>query len=207
MILRNIADFAPPGIECGTGLALQDETGRHIFCLAGVKYQGPPGELFYAGIGGHLERGEDWLSCIHRETKEEIGIDLEVISSPVTWHVPQNNRVQNVNVIDYPRPFALYEMVYPLGLPKAGQLYFIVIYQALLPAKPLIFSKDEVGALIGLTTKQVISGINRKPSLEELKNEGTSIIEGDTRLDMQTRVYPIGTALALAHIFRADKAC
>ncbi len=200
-MIKTISEFAPANTERGTGLVLQDKTGRFIFCLAGAKYNGPPGELFYAGIGGHLEEGEDWLSCVQRETKEEIGIDVEIISSSVTWYVRQDGTVQQVEVVDFPHPLGLYEFVYPPGLPRAGQLYHIVIYKAMLPDKPMTFSKDEVSALIGLTSEQVIQGTNRKSSLAELLNEGASFIAGDNNLDMRIQVFPIGTAQALAQIF------
>ena len=200
-MINHIADFAPHGTERGTGLALQDRTGRFIFCLAGTKFHGPPSELFYAGIGGHVEEGEDWVSCVHREAKEEIGADVEIISSPVTWYVPHEGNIQKVEIVDSPQPLALYELVYPPSLPRAGQLYCIVMYKALLPDPPMIFSKDEVSALIGLKKEQVVLGINRKPSLRELLNEGALIIEGDDKLDLHTRIYPIGTPLALARIF------
>jgi 8-oxo-dGTP pyrophosphatase MutT (NUDIX family) len=200
-VINRITDFAPHGTERGTALALQDRAGRFIFCLAGAKFHGPLGELFYGGIGGHLEEGEDWLSCVHREVKEEIGVDVEIISSPVTWYVSQGGKVQKVKVVDSPQPLGLYELVYPPSLPRAGQLYRIVIYKALLPDQPMIFSKDEVSALIGLTKEQVVHGINRKPSLTELVDEGASIIAGDEHVDLQTRIYPIGTAHALAQIF------
>ena len=71
-------------------------------------------------------------------------------SSPVTWYVPHEGNIQKVEIVDSPQPLALYELVYPLSLPRAGQLYRIVMYKALLPDPPMIFSKDEVSALIGL---------------------------------------------------------
>jgi hypothetical protein len=59
--VKTIADFAPDTVESGVGLALQDDEGRYLFFLAGTRHGCPPGELFYAGIGGHREEGEGWL--------------------------------------------------------------------------------------------------------------------------------------------------
>jgi ADP-ribose pyrophosphatase YjhB (NUDIX family) len=200
-VINRIADFAPHGTERGTGLALQDEAGRFVFCLAGTRHHCPPGELFYAGIGGHLEEGEDWLSCVHREVKEEIGVDVEVLSSPVTWYVPQDGTVQKVMVADSPQPFALYELIYPSGIPRAGQLYRVVVYKASLSDKPMVFSQDELRGVIALTEEQVILNLERKPSIAELQDEGAKIIAGDEYIDRRIRLYPVGTAYALAQIF------
>ncbi|MGD8996575.1 MAG: NUDIX domain-containing protein, partial [Anaerolineae bacterium] len=125
-----IADFVPHGAEAGVGLALQDDEGRYLFFLAGTRHHCPPGELFYAGIGGHREAGEDWLACAHREAKEEVGTDIQILSAPTTWYVPHDGSVHQLDVVDRPRPFALYEMIHPSGTPRAGELYRIVIYDA-----------------------------------------------------------------------------
>ena len=200
MVINCIEDFAPRDTERGTGLALQDEAGRFLFCLAGTRHHCPPGELFYAGIGGHLEEGEDWLSCVHREVKEEIGVDVEVLSSMITWYVPQNGPVEQVKITDSPQPFALYELTYPSGIPRAGQLYRVVIYKAYISDKPMVFSQDELRGVFALTREQVIRSLERKPSLAELQDEGARIILGDENIDRHTRMYPIGTAYAMAHI-------
>ena len=71
-----INDLVPGGAEAGVGLALQDDCGRYLFLLAGTRFRCPPGELFYAGIGGHREKGESWPACALREAQEEIGADI-----------------------------------------------------------------------------------------------------------------------------------
>jgi len=203
-VINCIAEFATHDTERGASLALQDETGRFLFCLAGTRHHCPPGELFYAGIGGHLEEGEDWLSCVHREVKEEIGVDVDILSSPVIWYVPQHGSVQKVVITDFPQPFALHEMLRLSDTSSAGHLYHIVIYKAYLSNKPMVFPQEECRGVIALTKEQVIRGLERKPSLAELQDEGAKIIVGDEYIDRRTRVYPIGTAYALAQIFRLD---
>jgi ADP-ribose pyrophosphatase YjhB (NUDIX family) len=177
-VLTAIADFVPSGAEAGVGLALQDDEGRYLFFLAGTRHCCPPGELFYAGIGGHREEGEDWLRCAHREAKEEVGTDVEILSAPTTWYVPHDGSVQQLEVVDRPRPLAFYEMIHPSGTPRAGELYRIVIYKARLRGAPRDLQMDELVGVIALTAEQVIRGPERKPTLSELIAEGARIVAG-----------------------------
>jgi 8-oxo-dGTP pyrophosphatase MutT (NUDIX family) len=121
-MMESIADFAPEDVEAGVGLAMQDDAGRYLFFLAGSRHFCPPGELFYAGIGGHRELGEGWLACAQREAQEEVSIGVEVLSSPVTWYLPQGRPVQRLEVLDRPQPLAFYEMIHPQGTPREGEL-------------------------------------------------------------------------------------
>ena len=200
-MIRTIDDFAPDDCEAGVGLILQDEKARYLFFLAGTRHNCPPGELFYAGIGGHRETGENWLECAHREAREEIGTDVEILSAATTWHIPQHGPVQQVELSDRPRPLALYEMIHPPGAPCPGELYRIVIFAARLSGIPRDLPPDEVQGVIALTKEQVIQGLGRKPTLAELLDEGALLIAGGEDVDPQLRLYPLGTARALAQLF------
>ncbi|MBN1643075.1 MAG: NUDIX hydrolase [Anaerolineae bacterium] len=199
-MIETIADF--DSAESGVGLVLQDVDGRYLFFLAGTRHTCPPGELFYAGIGGHREPGEDWLTCAHREAIEEVGVDVDIVAAPLTWYVPEQGAIQPVALRDQPRPFALYVMIHPPGTPRAGARYHIVIYLARLHGAPKDLPPDEVLGVIAMTAEQVMRGPERKPTLAELLTEGASLVAGQARIDPQVRVYPLGTAEALAHILR-----
>lgn len=196
--MKEIKDILPKDAETGVGLAIQYK-GRYLFFLAGSRHSCSSGEIFYAGIGGHLEEGENFLECAHREAKEEIGVDIEILSSDATYHISEN-RICKLNIKDYPRPLAIYEMVHPKGTPRAGQIYHILIYNARLIDKPTELIRDEVQGLIALTKKQVILSLERKPALHELKEEGALVVLGAESISDDTLLYPIGTAKALAHI-------
>lgn len=200
--MQSIADFCPRGAEAGTGLVLLDNGGRYLFFVAGKALSCPPGERFYAGIGGHREAGEDWAACAHREALEEIGTDVDLQSAPVTWYIPQQGPIRHVQLADRPRPFALYEMIHPAGTPRAGEVYRIVVYEARLHSLPKNLAGDEVLAVIALTPRQVMLGVERKPTLGELMDEGAGIVVASGALDRNTRLYPLGTAEALAFILR-----
>jgi 8-oxo-dGTP pyrophosphatase MutT (NUDIX family) len=201
-MIQSIADFCPQGAETGVGLALQDEGGRYLFFLAGRRHHCPPGERFYAGIGGHREAGEDWLACAHREALEEVGTDVDILSAPFTWHIPSHRPARQVEVTDRPRPLALYEMIHPPGTPRAGEVYRIVVYQARLRSLPRNLPEDEVLAVIALTPDQVIRGPERKPTLAQLLDEGARIVASAEPVDSHICLYPLGTASALAHVLR-----
>ena len=200
--MQSISEFCPQGAEAGVGLALQDDPGHYLFFIAGSRHDCPPGTRFYAGIGGHLEPGEDWLACAHREALEEIGTDVEILSAPETWYVPHRASARQVEVNDRPRPLALYEMIHPPGTPRAGEVYRIVVYQARLHGLPQNLPEDEVLAVIALTRKQVIQGPERRPTVTELLDEGARIVSKAGPVDGQICLYPLGTARALAHILR-----
>jgi 8-oxo-dGTP pyrophosphatase MutT (NUDIX family) len=201
-MIRSISDFCPRGAEAGVGLALRDDEGCYLFFVAGTQLYCPPGERFYAGIGGHLEEGETWLACAHREALEEVGTDVDIVPAPTTWYIPCRRPAEQVDVTDWPRPLALYEMIHPPGTPQAGEVYRIVVYQARLRRLPRNLPVEEVLAVIALTREQVIRGPERKPTLGELLHEGARIVASATPLDREVRLYPLGTACALAHVLR-----
>jgi 8-oxo-dGTP pyrophosphatase MutT (NUDIX family) len=200
--MHSLSDFCPQGAESGVGLALQDDEGCYLFFIAGTRHFCPPGERFYAGIGGHREPGEDWLACAHREALEEVGTDVDILSVPETWYLPQGGSARQVEVSDRPRPLALYEMIHPPGTPRAGEVYRIVVYRARLHGLPRDLPVDEVLAIIALTREQVVRGPERKPTLAELLDEGAQLVASVKSVDRQTRLYPLGTARALAYVLR-----
>jgi 8-oxo-dGTP pyrophosphatase MutT (NUDIX family) len=199
-MLGTIAEFIPKDAEAGVGLAIQDDEGRYLFVLAGLRHRCPPGQLFYAGIGGHREKGESWLACAYREAAEELGTDIEILPAEATWHVSRDGTTRSLLLTDEPPPFALYEMVHPPGSEREGQIYHLVIYMARLRGVPESLPEDETQGIIALEIKQVIQGAEHKPRLADLVEEGASFIPAGNAIDERVRVYPIGTALALAHI-------
>ena len=199
-----INDIVPDGAEAGVGLALQDDCGRYLFLLAGTRFRCPPGELFYAGIGGHCEQGESWPACAHREAKEEIGADITLRSAAQTWHLPRRSPPVRLALRNRLRPLAVYEMVHPPRTPRAGGVYYLVIYLARLKGQPHALAPEEVQGVIALTAAQVVRGEQRRPTLATLLDEGAAIVAGGESVGRQVCLYPIGTAKALALVLQAS---
>ena len=197
-----ISEFIPIGAEVGVGLTLQHSNGHYIFLLAGTRHHCPEGEMFYAGIGGHVEPGENLLACAHREAYEEISVDVDIMSSSLTWHVSYRDDVVQIQVDDSVRPFAVYEMVHPEGSPRAGSIYHLVIYKACLKALPTDLKSDEVQGVLALTIDQVVHSLERKPTLGELLEEGAIMLADIGQVDKRVQLYPIGTDRALSRLFK-----
>ncbi|MBN1660709.1 MAG: NUDIX hydrolase [Anaerolineae bacterium] len=205
-MIRTLVDLVPAGAEAGVGLALQDEQGRYLFFVAGTRHRCPPGELFYAGIGGHREAGEDWVACAHREAKEEVGVDVDLLPAPFTWHVLRDGLARQIEVADDPQPLALYEMVHPPGTPRAGEVYRIVIYCARLCGNPRDLPAEEVRGVIALTEQQVVRGLEGPVPVGDVLEAGAGWVAGEA-LDPATRLYPLGTAHALGRVLAACQGC
>jgi len=96
-------------------------------------------------------------------------------------------------------------MIHPPNTPRAGKEYRIVVYKARLGGLPKDLPKKEIQGVIALTAAQVIRGLERRPTLAELVEEGGAVVAGGETVSRGVRLYPIGTAMALAHILRYEK--
>ena len=79
-------------------------------------------------------------------------------------------------------------------------MYRIIIYRGYLRGTPRILLLDEVRGIVALTEEQVIRGPDRRPNLAELLDEGACLVAGEEHVELGVRLYPIGTANALARI-------
>lgn len=197
----SIEEFIPKGAESGASLALWDN-GRLLFALAGTKFDCPPGELFYMGIGGHRLSGEDFPTCARREAREEIGVSVKLIDSDETWLVSADRVESRLELSEQPRPFALYLMTPSNRTADTPGPYYIAVYQATLCHPPSRPTSDEVRAVIALTPGQVVRGLCRRPTLSELISEGAGVIASAEEIGADVRLYPIGSAQALAYVLR-----
>lgn len=203
-LIQALADFAPEGETCGVGLALEDGSGRFLFCVAGFRYRCPPGQRYFMGIGGHREQGESWVDCARREAREEIGAELAVMDAGRTLLVTAGGLVEEVRLRDdAPRPAALYEMPPIEGAPEAPRPYRLVILRASLatPVEELQLREEEVAAVLAVTKSRLARHLEGPRSLGRLLAEGEAeLLAERVPIDRETALVPIGTAWALSTI-------
>ncbi|MDA5108567.1 NUDIX domain-containing protein [Brevibacillus thermoruber] len=198
--MYNILSYLPKNVEIGVGLALMDTNEDYVFFLAGTRHKFTSNELFYAGIGGHLEQGEDLISCGKREAMEEIGAEVQIQSSPTnTVYISKDKEIRTITISDEPKPLAVYEMIHPSGSPREGNLYYIIIYLARMLTSPRDLKIDEVSGVITMNKEQVKKGIFRRITLKSLMEEGARLIAGSSNINADVILYPIGTAEALSY--------
>ncbi|MDT3414471.1 8-oxo-dGTP pyrophosphatase MutT (NUDIX family) [Brevibacillus aydinogluensis] len=195
-VFRYVSNHA----EIGVGLALLDEQEDYVFFLAGTRHKFTSNELFYAGIGGHLEPGEDLLSCGKREAMEEIGAEVHIQCSPVNpVYISKDKEIRTITMTDECKPLAISEMIHPSGSPREGEIYYLVIYQATLRSSLTHLKTDEVSGVIAMKKEQVKKGVFRRATLQTLVDEGARLIASSPHIQPDVIVYPIGTAEALSY--------
>jgi len=195
-------DIIPEKAEIGVGLALKDGN-EYIFFLAGSRHNCPRGEMFFAGIGGHLERGENLVQCAEREAAEEAELEIEIKDSHPTLFISREGEIKNIQVEERIRPWILYTMFHPPGTPRAGQEYYIFIFQAGMKNVPGQLHPEEIGGLIALAPREVINSLQGKKKWRDFKRAGARVIAGGEKLSEETLLYPLGTARALATVLNS----
>ena len=196
----SIEDFIPEGAESGASLILRDD-GRLVFAVAGTKFDCPPGELFYTGIGGHRIRREDLPDCARREALEELGIAVELTDSQETWLVAPDDVGSRLELSDSLRPMSLYMMRRDVHNGDTST-YYIAMYEASLSTHSFKLAVEEVSAVIALTPEQVVNGPSHRPTMGELMRDGAEVLASAQVLYDEVRLYPVGSAVALANVLR-----
>lgn len=200
MSITTLEQFAPDELESGVGLAIQDDDDNYILGIPGIRHKIGKGTLLVSGIGGHREAGESWIDCAQREAIEEIGTDVILKNAPETWYVPHNGDVQKVTIHDKPTPFALYEMIHPVGAPRAGEIYRIVIYKAQLQETPSNLPEDELFGLISCSENMLSEIASGDATIESLLENGAKILIDHAEIKPSAKLVPIGTVSALIAI-------
>jgi len=192
-------DIIKGNSEIGVGLALKDGK-NYIFFLAGKKHQCPPGKIFFAGIGGHLEKGESLIQCAYREAREEAEMEIEIVDSRETFFISGEEEIKKLQVEEKIKPWVLYKMIYPPETKWEGNKYFIFIFQARLKGNFGKLDEREIGGLVSFPPEQVLASLSGEKTWKEYKKGGVQLIAGGFNLKDETLLFPLGTARALGII-------
>ena len=192
-------DLIPYDSEKGAGLLIK--TGPHyIFQVSGEKHGVPGGEKFFSGIGGHVEAGESFIEAAIREAVEEIGTEVELFNSEKTYYLKHTGQINELSLDEEITPLMIYEMVHPMGTPKAGKLYYIVIFIAELKGDIGELDPREVSAVLGLKKEQIAEYVDKKVSIEKILEQGGVVLRG--KISAGTKLFPLGTAAAFGKVLR-----
>lgn len=198
-----LADLIPAEAETGAGLALQHR-GRYLFMLGGPRHAGEGEATFFAGIGGHREEGEDWLTCALREAREELGSEVNIQAAAETTYIGRDLVARPVGVADEPRPLCIYELWNPPEAPwnrrGQGYSYFVVVYAATLSdtVRP---HPGDLDAILWLSPEQLARTAEGPLTLQALLDDGAQM-ECRAQVEGSWTVRPQGTAHALAILLR-----
>lgn len=173
----------------GTGIIAK--IGEHyIFLTSGTKHKTYENEKFFFGIGGHLEEDETFTEAVKREALEEIGSEIHLLDSNVTFYIDIEKNIKRINLSDTVNPYMIYEM----KIKASNSIYYVAIYKAEILSKPYINDYKECSAIIGLTKEQIKRYHDQKPLVEKVLLDGGKIFDGE--LDEKTNLFPIGTPYA-----------
>ncbi|MFO7881533.1 MAG: NUDIX hydrolase [Kosmotogaceae bacterium] len=182
----------------GTGLIAK--IGEHyVFLTSGKKHKTTEGEKFFFGVGGHIEKDETFIEAVKRESLEEIGSEIHLLDSDVTFHINVDKRIMRINLSDTLHPYMIYEMKNE-GL---NTIYYVTIYKAEILSRPFINDHDEISAIIGLKKEQIQMYHDQKPTVEKMLLDGGKIFDG--HLNEKTNLFPIGTPYAYGMLLKRIK--
>jgi 8-oxo-dGTP pyrophosphatase MutT (NUDIX family) len=188
-----------PNSDVGTGLLI---TRGHGFCFT-LKQphrwgKTPEGIILlpFGGIGGKLEKNELPSHSLHREAKEEVGSDVEIISSNGETILISNEKIEKIYLSTKlerePLPWIIYKS--PKAEPGRKPFTNVLIYGGIFLSNQ-IFPLDDP-AILEIGPELLIEIAEKPTSLKEFCQKGGRMI---SRIEIPSNgiLKPIGTAKAL----------
>jgi len=179
-----IKDLNSKGFRLGNGLIIKYK-GKFLFAIGKNKFwKKENGKLVitYTGVGGKLEKEENFIDSSIREAKEEIDSAISIKSDKKTLFYDFNkNSKKIIHLKEKIKPAIIYRKSNEYGR------WFVCIYNCSLKSEPK--PSSEIPALILLKKKQIYE----EKSLKELLNEGAEIIEKE-KIPRNAILRPYGSA-------------
>lgn len=143
----------------------------------------------YTAVGGNLEQGESFIESSHREALEELGTDIEIISSDNTILFNFESRKKKyINLEEKIKPAIIYYKIL-----QSQDKLSVCTYLAQLKGNPK--PSMEVPALLLLKENQLL----KNNTLSELLKNGAEIIE-QTNIPRNSTMKPFGSAEILREL-------
>lgn len=158
------------------------------------------------GVGGGQEAGETVWECARREAQEELGVDVALLHSPVTFfHDYDTGELYPIQVADRVALFLFERMTNPSpdrpyapDLPTGPYLYFS-LFLAQLPEQADPYPGDDVQALLQCPLDRW-SMIEAGVTVQELATSGATVM-GRPGFDWKRQVW-LPTDESMATVIR-----
>jgi 8-oxo-dGTP pyrophosphatase MutT (NUDIX family) len=146
------------------------------------------------GVGGGQEPGETIWECARREAREELGHEVDLVSSPVTYvHDAETGEVGSVHCVDFVAPFCLErrpnadpDKPFRPGLPTGPFTYFGLFLMNSTHAH-LFRPGDDAEALLWMPLAHW-EGLNKGVTLGDVIDFGGKVI-APRKIDLLMRIW------------------
>ncbi|TFG04664.1 MAG: NUDIX domain-containing protein, partial [Promethearchaeota archaeon] len=182
----------------GVGLIIFDK-GKSIFALSKQAYwirQKDKGRVLisYGCVGGKIEQGETAIEAALREAREEMVVDIELLTSSRTHLIDLDLSVRTIKPGGEIKPFAIYFVEYP-GKPgdptKKAQKFIgkIHVFFAKLQGEPT--PSSEVPAILWTDWEMVQKNIGEYVPLKKFLEAGR--IKEQVAIPEKAHLFPMWT--------------
>ena len=162
--------------------------------------------LFFGGIGGKVENGENVITSLHREAQEEIGCKIEVLSKTDIYNLPIITR-ENINFIptvaslQTPLPLCIFQN--KRSEPDRKNTTNVFIYQAHINYFEEIKPIDNPAII--LLPKETLYQMENGMDIEKAIYEGAEIFS-NIKLPANAVLKPTPTPIAIIklHQYQLD---
>ena len=171
----------------GTGVIIVWE-GKFLFVVGKKEYWNTtksPIEITYTNTGGHVDPGETVLDATKREVREELGCDINLLSSSTSFYCELgSSKIDKYHLEDEIAPIIMYN--------SSEMKMSVCVYLAYISQKPC--PSAEVPAILLLPVAFLGGG-----HLSELLHQGVILIEQKEGIIPKNSYFrPFGSAQILA---------
>jgi 8-oxo-dGTP pyrophosphatase MutT (NUDIX family) len=192
-----LADHVPADAPASV-VGLVERGDTMVFVVPGRFLRRPGDSLAFHNVGGKRQPGEGWLAALQRESMEEIGVRLEVLSAPATRYLTTAGELDPVDVADEPRPYCIYHRTREVD-PRVTEpaVAWIVGYQARIDPRTAVEPQSEIAAVLLLTPELVRATASRRVTYADIAAtaDGSELlVHPSADLDRNRVAVPAGLA-------------